>query len=231
MEDSIVPINNSVAKSFQLTKNGNTIITTIAEQLIIDDIFNTTNLIKDIPIFIDKYIPIKYNKLVSRFHPSAKDTLTIDNAGGKSEISEALSINYLSERFKANTFILEMQIEYWIRNYKMCDYICIINGQRIDVSVTRAMGFPTADDFNEESAYNLLKKKMHGLVIARTGVCTKHEFSTSILHVWCQSQRIAELLKNAYPRIISEDDSESVYEVIVLLSVCDKSYIYTNKEE
>jgi hypothetical protein len=205
------------------------ISTTITEQLIIDEIFYTINPIKNIPIFIDKYIPIKYKLLVNSFCKSAKDTLIVDNAGGQSEISEALSINYFYERFKASLFVLEMEIEYWMTSYKMCDFICIINNQKIGVSVTRSMGFPTQDSFNEESAYNLLKKKMNGLIVARSGVCTKHEFIISVLHIWCQNQKIADTIKKIYPQIINE--SESVYEIIVLLTVCDKQYIYTNKEE
>lgn len=217
-------------KSFHLTKYGNLIVTTINEQLVIDEIFNTTNQIKNVPIFIDRYVPIDYKTLTSRMCKAAKDTLVVENAGGNSDISEALSINYFEERLNARDFVLEMEIEYWVK-YKMCDFICVINNQRVGVSVTRAMGFPTPTDFDEESAYYLLKKKMHGLIVARSGVCTKHEFSISVLHVWCQDQRIADIVKKVYPKIIWEDDSESVYEVIVMLTVCDKSYIYTNREE
>ena len=223
-------IDIGVSKLFQFTKNKNIIITTITEQLVIDEIFNTTNQIKNVPIFVDRYIPINYKSLINKFCKAAKETLITENAGGKSEVSEALSINYFNERFKAKDFVLEMQIEYWMK-YKMCDYICKINNQRIGVSVTRAMGYPLADDFNEQSAYILLKKKIHGLVIARSSVSKKHEFSMSVLHIWCQNQRIADLLKKIYPRVISEDDKDSIYEVILLLTVCEKSYIYTNIAE
>lgn len=213
-------------------------MTTIAEQLVIDDIFYTKNIIRDNPIFIDHYIPMtyqslsdseRYDKLSSGFCQAAKESLIIDNAGGASEKSEAISINYFFERFKATNFLLEMQIEYWMTNYNMCDFICSINDERVGVSVTRAMGFPKPSDFTEERAYILLKKKMHGLIVARSGVCTKHEFNMSVLHIWCQTQRIADILKNVYPQMIFEDNSNTIHEVILLLTVCDTEYIYTNK--
>ena len=120
-----------------------------------------------------------------------------------------------------------MEIKYWIR-YTMCDFICTIKDKRIGVSVTRAMGFPTAKYFNEEIAYRLLQKKIHGLVFASRAVCEEQEFSTSILHIFCQDQRIADILKETYPMILKEDDSDKAKDVIMILTVCSQEYVYSN---
>ncbi len=216
-----------------LFENGSIIWTTFSE----DEELNK-NILSPVrnylPIFIDVYTCDDFIKLQSKLCDHAIRSLKVDNAGGASYFSEALSIQYFHERFNANNFVLEMEIKYAWSNYKMCDFICTINNrtqkEQIGVSVTRAMGFPTPEDFDENDAYNLLKKKMHGLVIARDGVCTQFNFDTCFLHIWCQTKKIADLLKKVYPKIIEEDEKSTVHEVIVIASVNPDKNIYYNKK-
>lgn len=112
----------------------------------------------------------------------------------------------------------------------MVDHICTINGQRVGVSVTRAMGFPTPDRFTNEDAINLLRKKLYGLIVSRNCVLPHLAFFKSILHVWCQSHEIADKLKRAYENLDIDDfglDIKGV--VILLLTVCEDKRLYTNK--
>ena len=68
--------------------------------------------------------------------------------------------------------------------WKKVDFICSISeGIRIGVSVTRAMGFPSSDDFTQTQAFKLLNKKINGLVIARQGICERQQYDCSILHI------------------------------------------------
>jgi len=98
-------------------------------------------------------------------------SLSVSNAGGRSEVSEAYSIDYFTRCFNAKEFVLEKEIEYWI-DYKMLDFICSINGERIGVSVTRAFksSFPKLlgpKIFDDNEAKRLIDKKLSGLIIAR----------------------------------------------------------------
>src|SRR5205085_12162924 len=97
------------------------------------------------------------------------------------------------------------------------------------VSVTRSMKFPRPEDFTEEDAYNLLKKKLFGLTMARNGISDKHSFNICALHIWAQTLDIAEKLKKVYPRVIAEDESDTFREVIILTSVYNHSWIYNNR--
>jgi hypothetical protein len=179
-------------------------------------------------VFCDSYTLPSLNCIHKRMFRAAKKSLLVDNAGGGSQLSEALSIHYFSERFHARRFVFENDIEYWIQ-YKMADFLCSIEGRRVGVSVTRAMGFPSPENFTEEDANRLMYSKMHGLVIARSGVSERHEFSVSILHCWCQTERIASLVKKAYEKVVMEDESNTLYQVIVLLSICPDDFIYRNQ--
>jgi hypothetical protein len=156
-------------------------------------------------------------------------SLNLKNAGGSSNISEALSIQFFENYFNATNFCLEMEIKYWI-DYKMCDYLCDINGVRYGVSVTRGMGFISDKGvpryFTKNTAYNLLRKKLNGLIIARNCVNDSHNFSETILHIFCQSCSIASLITEVYPEVCKED--ETLKNLKIIITVCNSSIIYYN---
>jgi len=57
-----------------------------------------------------------------------------------------------------------LQVEYCSMNWKKVDYICTLYGQRVGVSVTRAMSYPDPEQFSPDMANKLLHKKLFGLV-------------------------------------------------------------------
>lgn len=183
-----------------------------------------------VSVFRDKLNLKPYEKL--KLGPDAARSLLIDNAGGNSEYSEAISIHYYENVFGASDFILETEVEYW-RDYKMVDYICTINNQRIGVSVTRAMGFPRSSSFTREDGKNLLKRKINGLIVACDLVITKHSFTKSILHIFCQNNRIAHIMKEVYEQELEIDSMglKVLCDVIVVITVCNEKNIYTNRCE
>ena len=172
------------------------------------------------------------------FGEDALRSIEIENAGGRSALSEMLSIEYFSKKHGATDFLFEMEVEYWI-SYKMVDFVCSIPSassasslptsdehpnekERVGVSVTRAMAYPSPDLFTLEMAKTLLNKKMSGLVIARNAVIKKHRFFTSYLHVWCQTRKIADLVAEAY-FLLPESEKSSMR---VVLTVYENPEIY-----
>ena len=99
----------------------------------------------------------------------------------------------------------------------MVDYCARIKGEWVGVSVTRATGYPTALDFDEEEAARLLRKKLNGLIVARHGVSTCHGFQFSILHVLCESKTAVRYVVKAAPRIVEELDIKDTVAVCVTL--------------
>ncbi|CAI5483890.1 unnamed protein product [Closterium sp. Yama58-4] len=128
------------------------------------------------------------------------------NAGGASVISESLSVEYFVRHFGATDIISEMEIKYCDSNWKKVDYICSLFGQRFGVSVTRAMMYPDPALFDCHRARALLRKKLHGLVVAWSGISPMHSFSRAILHIWCETPHIADLLHQAFPSVCRELD-------------------------
>ena len=167
---------------------------------------------------------LKFNGQIE-MSPAGLQSLQLENAGGKSELSEALSITYFEQLWKAKDFIFEKQIQYWC-DYKMIDFICTIPPYgRLGVSVTRAMSHPSPDRFTYSDAEALLQKKLNGLIMARNAVSEHFTFYHSILHVFCQTEKIAGYIARAYENI----DLPEVHGTLVLLiTICDDPLIYQN---
>lgn len=175
-------------------------------------------------IFIDSYTLPAYELTSS----DARRSLSIENHGGGSEISEFYSIDYFQRIYAACNFVFEEEIEYWI-DYSMVDYICDVNGTRIGVSVSRAMGYPDPTCFTHEKAAHLLRKKLYGLIVARNSVIKSQSFLKSVLHIWCQTLEIAELLRHEFAQLDDNDYGLDIKGIVLLqLTVCNDTQIYRN---
>lgn len=193
-------------------------------------------------LYKDIYIIPNYKYI--ELSPISEQSLYISNAGGNSIYSEAISMQYFIDVFKAENIIYEMNVKYYI-SYKMIDFLCTFHNQRIGVSVTRAMNWSLYSikkslphnnrlyEFTLDDGLKLLKKKLYGLVIARNAVIKEQRFFKSVLHIFCQTEEIAQLLRQAYEVIKTDETLENFNidigcHVIILLTVCQNPDIYQN---
>lgn len=166
--------------------------------------------------------------LPSSLCSDAKRSISICNAGGKSEISEMYSIDYFNRIYNSTNTILETEVNYWL-DYKMVDFICTINSKRVGVSVVRAMGYPSPNNFTSEMASRILHKKLYGLIVARNSVVKNHSFYKSILHIWCQNERISQLINDAFYNLNPIDYNLDFKGILILqLTVCPDQQLYKN---
>ncbi len=160
-------------------------------------------------------------------------SIEVENAGGQSEISEMFSIDYFCNVYGASNVLLEQEISY-AHKYKMADFICTIKDinnkdERVGISVSRGMAYPTPEYFTIEKARHLLYKKLYGLIVARNCVIKEQSFYKSILHIWCQSSQIVDLLKQAYEELDDNDYGLDIKGVLILrLTLCTDKQLYTN---
>jgi hypothetical protein len=155
----------------------------------------------------------------------ARKVFAADNAGGNSVISEAMSAEILTRIFGANTVRTEMEVEYSFSNWKIADFTIKLYDKNVGISVTRAFNYISDDNFTIESAEALLNKKITGLVLARNSISERDSFYTSILHVFCRSDRIRKLLHSAYKRLNNEIRDN----IIILCTVCPHDFIFKNQ--
>lgn len=159
------------------------------------------------------------------------------NAGGNSVFSEVMSAELFSIWLGASSIKTEMEITYWCSNWKIADFsICVRsstgdgselnpNTKWIGVSVTRAMGWPKPEAFTLNQARDLMYKKISGLLLARNATTPEDSFFTSIVHVWCQSREIADMVMQATREI---QTTMKHMECFVCITVCDDPRIYSN---
>jgi hypothetical protein len=186
---------------------------------------NRIEFLQGTRFLVDNYTPPARRFL----HTEAMRSLDAENAGGKSEISEAYSIDHLSRLFGSFQTILEMEVRYWAR-YKMVDYILKLpSGSRLGVSVTRAM---TRSDllYTRDDAVRLLNKKLKGLIVSRNAVVRDHSFFHSVLHIWAPSQHVADLIQDVIRcKDVDLEELELVGSMDIWITVCGHSEIYTNR--
>ena len=231
----INPCNNSTSSgdpTCRTTFNDGTIHeTTIKNRMEIDyDIMEPRSIQYQTSVFTDKLYVVNEDKIV--FGSDSARCLVVDNAGGASEYSEAMSMYYFENIYGGSNFILENEVKYWLE-FKMVDYVCTIHDKQIGVSVTRAMGYPHSTMFTKEEAIYLIHKKIKGLIVACDLVIDEHSFTKSILHIWCQNQRIADVMKEVYEEELELDSKKLkvLCDVIVIITICDDKNIYTNRTQ
>ena len=116
------------------------------------------------------YITMSFDQI----KPYKKMRLTLEaqriqhtpNAGGSSVESEALSFEILKRFFNAHLVKTEMEVAYFPMGGSITDYVVMIFGSVVGVSVARAMKYGNDDMFTLEDATKLLNKKLKGILQA-----------------------------------------------------------------
>ena len=150
--------------------------------------------------------------------------LDTPNAGGKgAQCSEALSFEVLEMLYGARLLLCEMQIEYWPMGGKITDYSVHVHGQRIGVSVTRALKFK--GEFSDEDATTLLNKKLYGINESSRLVIDAQRWTKQVLHIWAENQKVADVLR----RVWESMDPALTSNTFVLVTVTESNarFIFT----
>jgi len=104
--------------------------------------------------------------------------------------------------FGAKLLETEMEIEYWPEDSKKTDFTCNIWGNRVAVSVTRAMKFPAGvSTFSSEDAKSLLLKKLNGVMVSNKNVTKRHAWRKQILHIFAESQKTMAVLRSEFNKL------------------------------
>ena len=117
-----------------------------------------------------------------------------------------------------------MEIEYYPFGSKITDYLVTINNKKIGVSVTRA--FNPKEEYTVENASILLKKKLDGIYWSTQNVIKRDKWKKQILHVFCQTPDIADIIKIAYRQLRSNVKGNT----IVLVSIINCNDLFFEKK-
>ncbi|CAG8741071.1 30313_t:CDS:2, partial [Racocetra persica] len=151
----------------------------------------------------------------------------LPNAGGQSELSEILSCEIVERILGVELNKTEMEIEYFFMNQPMTDYLVSFRNSSqflLGVSVTRAFSYRRR--YTKHDAYRLLSKKLSGINSSTRNIL-KVRIWKQILHIWCPSGKVANIVRKVYSKLPKEYTSNT----IIMLTVVNCKWVFTNNKE
>lgn len=152
---------------------------------------------------------------IPRLSGGAREILEEGTAGGSSEYSEAFAFEVLARCEAATLLWSETEVEYLPPDSKKTDFVAEIDGERIGVSVTRAVGFPRDAPYPTERAQALLTDKFADILSSSANVVDNQAWRKQILHVIAYEQRHADALLEAENSVPSEVRADTILWITV----------------
>ena len=140
------------------------------------------------------------------------------NAGGSSIYSEIFAYEVLYRCELAVLLKTEMEVEYLVPDSKITDLVVEIDGSKIGVSVTRAVGWPRDAEWTTGQATSLLEKKLQGIQDSSAAVAPGDAWTKQILHIIAYSDQHAEVIEATLAEHIPP---ELAGDTIVMVTVSD----------
>ena len=147
-----------------------------------------------------------------------------ENAGGSSLCSEVMSLQVLHECEGADLYKMETEVTYDVEG-KITDYIALIDGDKVGVSVTRAYKGPSNTDYTAQDATDLLEKKLAGINESTQNVSAEDAWVKQVLHIWTLQPDWVDVLEGAYSDLAAELKADTI--VLVTVEV-NSDYIVTD---
>jgi len=149
------------------------------------------------------------------------------------QLSEALSAELLERAFGARVTHAEMDLKYRTNEARRLDYRCLVgpgpSKLAVGVSVTRAVASrdlratrSKGEPFTRKHAKKLIKRKVAAIASARRNVHETASFQRALLHVWCSSELVAQMVDAEARALAKESDNEAIWrDVVVWATVTD----------
>lgn len=159
-----------------------------------------------------------------RLSEGGQEIIRDGNAGGSSLLSEVFAYEVLERCEGATLEWTETEVEYLDAMGKITDLVVTIGGERIGVSVTRAVKFPFDDPYPVEDAQELLEDKLQDVLASTANVRPEFAWTKQILSVIAYSPQHAESLEVAYDRVGTSTKSDTI--VVVTVTNGDDDFLY-----
>jgi hypothetical protein len=148
------------------------------------------------------------------------------NLGGSSLYSEVFAFEMLERCDGAKLLKTEAEILY-ATNSKKTDILVEIDGQKVGVSVVRAMSYPEGAAYPVSQALAVLEGKLADILKSSTSVAPEDAWKKQILSVLAQTPAHAMAIEEAYTMI----DPATKADTIVAITVTEGTdqFIYYGK--
>jgi len=155
--------------------------------------------------------------------PDSQEMIRDGNAGGSSVMSEVFALEVLERCELATLIATETEIVY-DQQGKITDILVEIDGDKVGVSVTRAVGFPFDAPYTVAQAKSILEKKLGDILISSANVSEMHRWVKQILHVLAYDAPHVESLRTAWGQIAEATRADTI--IIVTVTNGADAFIY-----
>lgn len=145
------------------------------------------------------------------------------NAGGNSLYSEVFAMEMLARCELATLIASETEILYDVQG-KITDILVEIDGERVGVSVVRAVGFPKDAPYTVAQATTILERKLGDILQSTANVSEEHRWVKQILHVLAYADQHADSVEAAWLQLPAEVRADTI--VIVTVTHGDDLFMY-----
>ena len=145
------------------------------------------------------------------------------NAGGSSLVSEIFSLEVLTRCEGATLVKTETEVVYDVSG-SITDILVEIDGMKVGVSVTRAVGFPRDAAYTEATASALLTRKLAGIQESTANVSAGDRWVKQILHVIAYADQHVAAMQAAYAALDPSVKADTI--LWVTRSDGDDEFIY-----
>ncbi|MFZ9889686.1 MAG: hypothetical protein ACO3JL_19495 [Myxococcota bacterium] len=160
----------------------------------------------------------------ARLTDGGREILADGNAGGSSLLSEVFAYEVLARCEGATLLKTELEVEYTDPQGKITDLLVELAGERVGVSVTRAVTFPRDQPYALSDAQELLEKKLSGILSSSANVAADDAWQKQILSVIAYAPAHAAVLEEALQGIDTSLQRDTI--VYVTVSEGDDEFLY-----
>lgn len=154
----------------------------------------------------------------------AQELLSDGTAGGSSGLSEAISFEVLHRCEGAVLIKSEIEIVYDPPTSVKTDILVAIDGHRIGVSVTRAVGFPRDVPYTVDRARTLLEDKLADILVSSANVVEDDAWEKQILFVVAYADMHADSIMSAWELVDTTLRADTI--LWVMVSDGDDAFLY-----
>lgn len=186
-----------------------------------------TELLGPTPFDFENHLdfPMGYSMAdLPRLSAGAQEILADGTAGGSSGYSEAFSFEVLARCEGASLIKSETEIVYEPVTSKKTDILVQIDGHKIGVSVTRAVGFPRDDPYTVADALPLIERKFGDILESTANVVPADRWVKQVLHVVAYSQAHADTIRLTAAMIDPAIRADTI--LLVTVTDGDDEFIY-----
>lgn len=162
---------------------------------------------------------------VARLSAGGQEMYADGNLGGSSLYSEIFAYEVLYRCDAAVYLKSEAEIVYDIDG-KKTDLLIELDGEKVGVSVVRAMSFPEGSPYPVSQAYTVLEGKLADILLSSANVAPEDAWDKQFLSVLAQTPDHAAAIVEAYAMVPPETKADTV--VVITVTEGDDDFIYYN---